>query len=607
MISMRIGLALIVCTVVSWLSPRHAQAQVLSANYGIGMSPALQACPYGLRAGAGAYDSNDEVEGIREELAEKGQEYAKKKRELKLAEQGAKSAERLLGLYLTSEAVTTLREHISSASRCIDYKSNNQKGGKITNAPYTDVNWRQICKACKDADKVAAGTCPTEGDECAMKDLDRRACDAPEAKNSKVSAGSDRCYESLKKLADKTRDMKSLKDEVDRLDIEIKEIKERLKIARIEKKENEKTEGTYCVECGGYTYEPKTNWGAAAVTAGLGVADIFANYSSEQARRKENAINGWPTQQSYVSYLPGLLSILGGVYGAVSGGTGRGTFGCAQGIGGNGNWNIQGMNSPFLGGGLYYPGQNNMWGYPAADYNNPLASLYAQGLAPWAAGPNFGLAAGLQAGVAGGLGGLGGLAGLQAGAGLGLGAGAAVNPQLIEMQIQAQRQQAEAYLSLQQQQVQAQTQALQAQLEAQRQRSDLLIQRARLDAQLNSIQGGALGGGAFLSGGLNANISGGLAGTLGVGLANLLGTGITGAFGARAGQAYPGAYAGGSVSTGLGLNYNALGGGSTGLNYNQVNGIGPTGLLPNSNGYNNNGYINNPLITPGAGVGGRNR
>jgi hypothetical protein len=218
-----------------------------------------------------------------------------------------------------------------------------------------------------------------------------------------------RCHTSLKDLSDNINASIKLGLEFDALEIAVKIAKENLKLVKAEDKEKRdaarkeaaeearaegRMEGGICLECLGYNYAPeRSGWetGIPLIAAGIGAS--VGVYGSQKSYQTHMANQGRSSQNNFSDYLPGFLSIAGGLYSGLSGGTAQGSFGCAQGLYGNGN--------SF--GGPHFQGNGNMWDYPAAYYDNPYASLYNQGNAPWTVGPNGSLQAGGQFGLGNGL------------------------------------------------------------------------------------------------------------------------------------------------------------------------------------------------------------
>jgi hypothetical protein len=412
-----------------WLWGSVSQAQCGDGNWGTGMCPAMQRCPYPMANGKAAFEASDEMKEIAAEIKEAKAELAKKKRERDRAKTLAKSAEQRLGIFLKVEAVTTIKTHFTAGSRCIEYKSNNSKSGIIANEPYTREQWQKICKACEPTERLptANNDCPDVGDGCAWKDLTTDVCAFKEARKSNVPIDQATCHRSLKDLADNINASIKLEQEFKLLEDTVKLAELRLKDAKASalaefKAEKEeaaaaaKMEGGICYECLGYSYAPERGGLGMQESVGLAVGgflDMGGNYISQQSERTHWANKGISSRNNYLNLLPGAIAMAGGIYGAIAGGTSSGTFGCAQGIHGNGN--------SF--GGPYFQGNGNMWSYPAGYYNNPLSTTYAQGSAPWGVGPNGSLQAGgsLGLGLGGGLGG-GGL-----GLGGGLGGGVSAN------------------------------------------------------------------------------------------------------------------------------------------------------------------------------------
>lgn len=587
-----------------------SRAQVMSANYGAGIYGGAQPCPYPIAAGEEAFSKTDEAKEFKRAYKQKKKELGEAEREFRKLERDIKRFENDIKSVFNTSAAATVMLHMSQKSECRSYfKSDAAKAscteGKekekcpspdtevvpLDREPFSEAQWKQYCSPADANTKLSPEICRLSDHWKSKTISDINRCKTG-------MQGYDRNVSSYNKAKDRVA---SLKSELEQMESELETAYETWVEDAVSGTSS--TEGRVCVEClvnsRGYTQERDgTDWGSTLLSLGLGVAGIAGHYKTNKMMAEYNSSLGFATQQNYLGYLPGLYSVVGGIYGALSGGTGRGAFGCMSGPYNNGNWNTSGMVNPFIGGSLYYPGAGtNPFAYPGSMYNNPLASLFNQGLSPFL-GANASLTGGipgLNASLSGGIDPLTGM--MNPALGLtgmnpALGINGMLNPgmggnynlgamqyqqQMIQMQLQAQQQQVQLAMQLQQQQAAQAQRALQVQMQQRQAALEVQMQMQQLATRLQQIQyGGAYTGlpGANLNLNLGTNFGVNVGANLSAGLGGQFGLGANGALLGTAATGYSSPFVGqtgylappGSMSYGPGVVQNPV------INGNQIGG-----------------------------------
>jgi hypothetical protein len=219
-------------------------------------------------------------------------------------------------------------------------------------------------------------------------------CEDARYRNSEKSRGeSGRCKKSLSEYRQKYFESQKMADEIEDTEKKLEQAKQDILQAAKDAKENGTngfggggaggnfagrgaTEGGVCMECmakgnGYFTQQPnnQTNWASVAANVGTGIAAMYAGYQQNKMVAQYNSNAGWPTQ-SYPTWSYGLPYMAQGLYGALGGSTGQGTFGCGTSAG-----SVGGM----TGGAFGYPQSmyGGTGGYSTGMINNyPMMSMY---------------------------------------------------------------------------------------------------------------------------------------------------------------------------------------------------------------------------------------
>ncbi len=391
---------------------------------GTGMAGAVQGCPGGgMQIPPGARDALDDVKQRQRELNELKAKVSKLEREKSKAEADRDRAKENLEDVLDGQWVDIFSDHIDNQISCVNYKVHPTCGGSISTCPNGNcddskskvdagvssraeaktcgrgtvkpnqgVVWNQVCDNEQPGNISAAAACDQEA--VYVKGIEGRAkgkCISALQKYQAASAKVRKLDNQLARYGD---------DKLDRATDRIDNAKRRFEDAITQYQ----TEGQFCYECQtggavGAAPERRFDWGTLLAGSAVGVIATVAGLKAEQNRAYYNAQIGFPTNETYPSFMYGMPFFLNGFYGAMAGGVSAGGFACGGGggMGGGG----------FGGGGFGGPGGGGAFGYPP-------------GIAGPIGGPAGGgiyLPGGGMPGMGGGMGYPGGYPGMGGGAG----------------------------------------------------------------------------------------------------------------------------------------------------------------------------------------------
>ncbi|WP_374031967.1 hypothetical protein [Bdellovibrio bacteriovorus] len=332
------------------LGPVMATAQ--TSMWGTGMYGGMQSCSTGMRAGNGATSIDDGTKEIQAELQEAQQQLKTKKAEKKKIDRTLQRTRTDVEKSISSDYADFIFEHMENSRRCEEYKGLQEQsgefvaqgeegdGGTVANADmipvygFSTAEWRQYC------DRGKAGS------------VSGSVCSNSKYRETDGGRGSDAttCKKGLSDYRKQYSQSEKLQREIERMENQIANLKEDLKDAKADALEDRRnglassdTEGGVCIECiaqgnGSQASAPKTDWANVIANVGTGLFASYVGYKQNQMVAEYNSNAGWPTQ-SYPALSYGYPYLMAGLYGAVSGGTGQGSFGCGSGMNGTGNMN----------------------------------------------------------------------------------------------------------------------------------------------------------------------------------------------------------------------------------------------------------------------------
>ncbi|MCE3010062.1 MAG: PspA/IM30 family protein [Proteobacteria bacterium] len=408
-------ISMVAAFVMMAVPPAHAQ-------WGYGMYGAMQSCPWGVSAGDGASDIQDEIQDMQSALVEKRQKLSEEKRKQREMQRKYDQAKERVNKNLNVGYSNLIIDHIDGKRKCSDYQTrvpaptdavqnrdltssdsgavSDPSGGSATAAedtgvatdPYAANVWgAQICDRSRDQAPKGGG-----------RVVVRAACTVPA--EAKVSQGYNQkqCETAVAYLQDNKDKLDQQAQLVAALEADIEnsktaiadkrgELRDAVREAQREARE-QMTEGG-CIDCmmmgNGYVMQPrKPGTGEILANVGLGIASMYFGNKQQQYITDMNSKLGFPTQ-SYPSIGFGFPYFMGALYGAIGGGVGGGAFGCMGGMGGTGGFNgPYGMMGPFGMGGMY-GGNGGAFGYPHGMYGMPMGGgMFMPGMGPWGmAGP----------------------------------------------------------------------------------------------------------------------------------------------------------------------------------------------------------------------------
>lgn len=379
------------------LGPVMATAQ--TSMWGTGMYGGMQSCSTGMRAGNGATSVDDGTKEIQAELQEAQQQLKTKKAEKKKIDRTLQRTRTDVEKSISSDYADFIFEHMENSRRCEEYKGLQEQsgefiaqgeegdGGTVANADmitvygFSTAEWKQYC------DRGKAGS------------VSGSVCSNSKYRETDGGRGSDatNCKKGLSDYRKQYSQSEKLQREIERMENQITNLKQDLKDAKADALEDRRnglassdTEGGVCVECiaqgnGSQASAPKTDWANVIANVGTGLFASYMGYKQNQMVAEYNSNAGWPTQ-SYPALSYGYPYLMAGLYGAVSGGTGQGSFGCGSGMNGTGNMNgPMGMTGAYGMGGMYgNAGMGGAFGYPSGMMGNMMGGgIYANGMGPW--------------------------------------------------------------------------------------------------------------------------------------------------------------------------------------------------------------------------------
>src|SRR3989338_4625737 len=409
-----------------------------ASMFGSGYYGGTQQCAYPTKVGKNAISMSDEEKEERKKVAAL-------KRDLKLR--------KIEKHFDSTVAEFLMGVHIEKLNKCEDYKShpnfncyaNVEKGstssqeGDASGNPQSSV----ISSQCGEKDDVpdllkkswiksaaagGGGYCSANSDSakgsvnvsiCTDKSL--RPTDGSKFKTYSTTE----CSKALKDYRKWRIEQGNAQAKFERNEEEIREreyaISDARERAKLDREYNQRTqlEGE-CEDCDeesrGYKYEkPKRDWLGISAQVGMGLGLGYLGKRYDDRNAEYQAQLGYPPTQGYPTAVSlGLPFILGGVYGAVNGGTGSGGFGCGGNAYGGGGAN-----------GVYGPygsaGAGGAFGYPQGMFGSPWGGgLFNPGIGanggfngPYGGFPGgmngqFGIGAPINGGMGGGYPGMGG-------------------------------------------------------------------------------------------------------------------------------------------------------------------------------------------------------
>lgn len=276
------------------------------------------------------------------------------------------------GTPLTDEQINVCRHKTSVPSILV---SNWSKGENYCEADDERSRGGLNAAICSDETLRPEGKRPGSSSECvsALKDYRKKAIEVENAQAKIEKAQSD--------IEDRTAAIATAR-EIALIDAKYKKTKTEADCPTCDAEERGSAGKSYLLS-------------AIQVAAGLGLGYIGKRY--DETNMEYQAQLGYPPTQGYPTAVSlGFPLVAAGVYGAVTGGSGTGGFGCATGVNGTGAGNLYGA-----GNSAYGPYGNNggAFGYPQGYYGAPWGGgAYNPGYNPYGGfnGPNGGLNAGLN-------------------------------------------------------------------------------------------------------------------------------------------------------------------------------------------------------------------
>jgi hypothetical protein len=425
-----------------------ARAQFNPGMSGTGYNMGQQGCSQPVQAGAGASSYLDGYREIQQKLAKEKKNFRSIESKQKAVKNKMDASEKIIRATITADRVEPLLAHMSGGELCGNYNygdapkeppkkeipadqdekdkdatrdckdgckgpkypsrssndadqsrmpaseytghSNVAVGGRAQltkiQEPYTPDEWRNACMPGKPGGLYLA-VCESYGGDS-----------RPGQRKS--------CKEALEVYRTNSQEQDRLANQLEASKLAVDEYNEALPKSMQEAKDKyrEDVEAGICMDCmargNGYITERQgPDWAGVIANAGAGVIATGIGYyqnkeylNTAKYIAQGNTNLGFPSaypQQAYPTIGYGMPFFANAIYGALGGGTGSGTFGCAGSAGnGNGTYGNVGMNGPFgypngtfggqMGGGMYNGGMSPFgiagpWGLGNNMNGNPYA------------------------------------------------------------------------------------------------------------------------------------------------------------------------------------------------------------------------------------------
>ncbi len=369
-------------------------------------------------------EKSEEEKTATSRISDLKKQLASKQLEKKRAESEMQMAARKLERVFDSEILDFLLEvHIEKGNECKNYKTfpanhcvDQAITGRTAVAEGTvDANGSQVISSevvkfdCDGKDEVpdklknkwtmaGSGSYCTANSRSSGGSISASICKDQTLRSDerKSSASSSDCGQQLtsyRKNRIKRDDVQSkierIEDDIENQQMAIADAKERQALEKSYRMSNS-TEAA-CEECGdmsrdgGQKQKSNRDWGSILGNIGVGLGLAYVGKQYDELNAEYSAQLGYPPQSGYPTAVSmGAPYILNGVYGAVNGSSGQGSFGCGNGAsmasGMSGQMNAFGYPQSMLGqqtngGGMYtmgYNPYNSMYG----NTTNPYASAY---------------------------------------------------------------------------------------------------------------------------------------------------------------------------------------------------------------------------------------
>lgn len=370
-----------------------------------------------------APEKSEEEKAASSRIADLKKQLASKQLEKKRAESEMQMAARKLERVFDSEILDFLLEvHIEKGNECKNYRTfpaNNcviqTATGQTAVAEGTvDANGAQVITGavakvdCEGKDEVpdklkskwtttgsgsyCTATSRSSGGSISASICKDQSLRSEERKSSSSASDCGQQLGNYRKNRIKRDDVQAkierIEDDIENQTMAIADAKERLALEKSYRMSN--TTEAACEECGdmdrdgGQRQKSNRDWGSILGNIGVGLGLAYVGKQYDESNAEYSAQLGYPPQSGYPTAVSmGAPYILNGVYGAVNGSSGQGSFGCSNGAS---QMNAFGYPQSMLGqqtsgGGMYSMGynpynsmygntNNNIYGYGTGTMNS---------------------------------------------------------------------------------------------------------------------------------------------------------------------------------------------------------------------------------------------
>lgn len=370
-------------------------------------------------------EKSEEEKAASSRISDLKKQLASKQLEKKRAESEMQMAARKLERVFDSEILDFLLEvHIEKGNECKNYKTfpankcvdQGATGRTAVAEGIVDANGAQVITSeavkfdCDGKDEVpdklknkwttggSGGYCTansrSSGGSISASICKDQTLRSDERKSSASSSDCGQQLTSYRKNRIKRDDVQSkierIVDDIENQQMAIADAKERQALEKSYRMSN--TTEAACEECGDMSRDggqkPKSNrdWGSILGNIGVGLGLAYVGKQYDESNAEYSAQLGYPPQSGYPTAVSmGAPYILNGIYGAVNGSSGQGSFGCGNGVSQQAGMSAFGYPQSMLGqqtngGGMYtmgYNPYNSMYGNSNANlgYGNMTGAM----------------------------------------------------------------------------------------------------------------------------------------------------------------------------------------------------------------------------------------
>jgi|GEM_PF-3656066 Membrane-bound metallopeptidase len=380
-----------------------ASAQAQTMQWGSGQWGGMQQCPYQTSMGQGSQSPNDGLDDIRKEIVQAQKDLKEKQNGQKKLDKEVARAEKDISDALETDHADFIIQHLSNRFSCGEYDMPQQESADEPEMMVAGDEGGKPVRAKADKKKMSTKPFAKQdwAEYCTDGGVAVSVCDnAAYRVEGGTRSAADKCKKGISAYKKSYSQSQKIATEIDRLKDKIESLKQDYADARDTSSSdrqmgiaggggyNSGTEAEDCEECrrmgNGGQSGSGTNWANVAANGITAAVAMGLGYSMNKQIVNANQELGFPTQNLYPSWGYGLPYAQQALYGAISGMTGQGSFGCGGGATG-------GMSA---GGAFGYPSSMMMGMNGMGSMGSMGGGMYMSGMTPWGMNGNMGMGMG---------------------------------------------------------------------------------------------------------------------------------------------------------------------------------------------------------------------